>query len=145
MTTTLLPVSLREAEMSLAVANTPMFLVLRLREDPAVRRALELHGAKRIFSALETATRRKATDLSEATEPYFYLVALSLDPDLSWLQRASSLPASDIKWFKEISEYLNTTSRATVRVSLDANPAVVVDPPQQRSATANISTSLRVQ
>ena len=73
---------------SVAVANTPIFLARRLLENAAVRQAHQLHGAEKIFAALQKISARKPSDLNEAAEAYFYLVALSLDDNKLWLRRA---------------------------------------------------------
>jgi hypothetical protein len=41
------PIDLGEAAISVAVANTPIFLARRLQENLAVRRAHELHGPEK--------------------------------------------------------------------------------------------------
>jgi hypothetical protein len=91
--TALTPIDLGEAEVTVAVANTPIFLARRLRENPAVRRALSTHGAERIFVALQAVSLNKPATLAGVTEVYFYLIALSLDDDGTWLRRALALPA----------------------------------------------------
>jgi hypothetical protein len=74
---TILAIDLHEAEVSVAVANTPIFLARRLRENSAVRRAHDLYGPDKLFVALQSLAARKPDNLSQAAEVYFYLVALS--------------------------------------------------------------------
>jgi hypothetical protein len=148
--TVLEPVDLRDAELAVAIANTPLFLARRLYENPAVKRALDVHGAEKIFNALRSIIERKPQTLNQATEAYFYLAALSFSEDLSWLRKASKFNAHYIKWFKGISEYLISTARPTVTLSLQSHslqapPKPIVDPPQFRNPTANTSTSLIIR
>lgn len=148
--TALDPIDLRDAMMSVAVANTPIFLARRLHENPALQRAHLLHGSTKIFTALESISKREPEDLNQATEVYFYLVALSLDTDLSRLRRAQSLIVPHIKWFKEIADYLTSTAKATAITSLQA-PSIIgltpppnIDPTAPRNSTANTSTLIRL-
>jgi hypothetical protein len=143
--TALTPITLDEAQAAVAIANTPIFLARRLRENPALRRAHTMHGAEKIFAALHTVSPIKPADLAAATEVYFYLVALSLDDDKSWLRRASTLPAPHIKWFSEVAEYLADTAKATVAktLNLHASPSVSFIKPEQ-SATSNRSHQIKL-
>jgi hypothetical protein len=145
--TTLDPIDLREAEKSVAVANTPIFLARRLRENPALQRALKLHGAEKIFGALGIISVRKPSDLKQATEVYFYLVALSLDNDASWLHRARALPSPYIKWFGEIADYLISTTKPTFIASvgrIETPKNLIINPEQPRNPTANTSLLIRL-
>jgi hypothetical protein len=143
--TALTPITLNEAQAAVAVANTPLFLVRRLRENPALRRAHVMHGAEKIFAALQTVLPNKPSDLTAATEAYFYLVALSLDDDKSWLRRALALSAPHIKWFSDIAEYLVETAKPTVAKTLDlhASPAVSFAKPH-KIATSNTSRQIKL-
>jgi hypothetical protein len=100
--TKLAPIDLREAAIAVAVANTPIFLARRLRENPALKRAYDLHGSAKIFAALRELTQEELADIEQATEAYFYLVALSLDNDTSWLRKAKAFLPQDLKWFETI-------------------------------------------
>jgi hypothetical protein len=146
--TTLEPIDLREAETAVVVANTPIFLARRLRENPALQRALELHGPEKIFGALEKISGCKPTDLKQATEAYFYLVTLSLQNNALWLHRARALPCPHVKWFKDIADYLISIAKATTTASV-GNPIqtpqhLIVDPKLPRNPTANTSTLIRL-
>src|SRR4051812_21469407 len=67
---------LSDAEFALAVANTPLFLLRKLREDEASRNiAIALPEAE-IFRRMKQRLARKPKDLRERVEPYVYLVAL---------------------------------------------------------------------
>jgi len=117
--TALEPITLHEAEMAVAVANTPIFLARRLLENAAVSRALTLHGPERIYAALQSVAAQPPANLSAVTEVYFYLVALSLAPDKSWLRRSAGMEVPHVKWFVDIAEYLSDTAKVTVRKMLD--------------------------
>src|SRR5258707_2002050 len=116
------PIDLREAAIAVAVANTPICLARRLRENPALKRAYDRHGSEKIFSALRELTQMELADIEQATEAYFYLVALSLDNDTSWLRKAKAFAPHDMKWFETIIEYLLVSSKSTVIKSVQAPP-----------------------
>jgi hypothetical protein len=137
--TVLEPITMAEAETAVAVANTPIFLARRLRENQAVRRALQLHGPAKIFAALESIAPRKPYSLTDATKVYFYLVALSFDMDLLWLQRARKLAVPHIKWFSEVGDFLASGTVSTTKSSITA-PAIISTPHIIRSSVANNST-----
>jgi hypothetical protein len=142
--TALDPIDLHDAELAVAVANTPIFLARRLQENPAVQRAHVLHGADKIFGALEAVSARKPRDLSEATEVYFYIVALSFDDQKSWLRRARTLPAPHIKWFSDIADYLIDTSNSTVVTTVQAPTRIIVGQQSAHDAAANTRTVIRL-
>jgi hypothetical protein len=147
---TALAIDLREAGLSVAVANTPIFLARRLLENAAVRQAHQLHGAEKIFAALQKISARKPSDLNEAAEAYFYLVALSLDDNKLWLRRAGALSAPHVKWFADVADYLLGTARATVISSVHAPTTltvpskIIIDGERPRNATANTSHVIRL-
>jgi hypothetical protein len=144
-------VDLRDAQTSVAIANTPIFLARRLHENPATLRAHANHGPMNIFGALESIANRKPEGLRHVTEVYFYLVALSFDNDLSWVRKAAALSAPHVKWFSEVAEYLVVTAKSTVTMSLHASSQAVVpqsqlviEPPPPRNSTANTSNLIRL-
>jgi hypothetical protein len=145
--TVLDPIDLREAEKFVAVANTPIFLARRLRESFALQQALKLHGAEKIFGALKNISTRKPADLKQAAEVYFYLVALSLDSDASWLYRARALPSHHIKWFESIADYLISIAKPTILASVgqaELPKRLIIDPEQARNPTANTSRLIQL-
>ena len=136
--TVLEPLDMRDAEKTVALANTPIFLARRLRENPAVRRALTLHGAQNIFQALEEICGRTPETLADATEVYFYLVALSYDVDLSFLRRANTLIAPNIKWYKDVAIYLVSKIAPVISLSVTvpARPTLMTAVPRSASNTS---------
>ena len=87
--TDLSDVRLPLAEQAFAVANTPLFLLRKLRSDPAVLEIARVAQPKAILSALKKSLRRKPKTLSDAVSPYVYLVALSMTRDLGWMEEAA--------------------------------------------------------
>lgn len=118
------PLNMSDAETSVAVANTPIFLARRLRENPALQRAHALFGADKLLRALETIADREPRSITDATEVYFYLVSLSFDNDLKYLRRASELPVKHVKWFSEVAQYLLKSVRPISVTSVQARATV---------------------
>ena len=140
--TALAHIMLDDAERFVAVANTPIFLARRLREDPAAKRAHEFHGAQAIYSALEGIVARQPATLADAAEVYLYLVALSFDNDLSWLRRTCSLPSPHIKWYQAVGDYLLAVATSTLtmsaQLSTPAPGSLVRDPSRPYVSTSNV-------
>jgi hypothetical protein len=144
---TVLPhIMLDAAEGFVAVANTPIFLARRLREDSAVKTAHQIHGANAIFAALESISKKKPATLADVAEAYLYLVALSFDNELSWLRRARAISNPYIKWYGSVADYLLTlvTPTITTNMQLSANPprSLVVNPSQTRGSSSNVFTKI---
>jgi hypothetical protein len=96
----------RNAEAAFVVANTPLFLLRKLRSDPVVRTIAFDLSDDEIISALRAAVRQKPTDIREAVLPYVYLVALSIKGKFASLKQAVDIDAPHAEWFKYIGNYL---------------------------------------
>jgi hypothetical protein len=102
-------VDLRQASYVYGIANTPLFLVRKLQDDPAIR-ALgtecpgeQLVDALRLIAALEPASA------VEAARPYAFLVALWFNPNIEHLREASTIQAPVHKWYAYIAQVLLET------------------------------------
>ena len=109
-----------DAKAYFAIANTPLFLLHKLKTDPQVRRFASATSDRELLRNLKSAIRRKPKDLNEAVQPYVLLVALSMKENISSLAQASTLKADLYDWYSVIAEALvqtyNPTSVATVVV-----------------------------
>jgi hypothetical protein len=107
-----------------AVANTPLFLVRKLRFDSATQTLGNFYSSVDLFDSLVSAVSKRPTDINEAVLPYVYLVALSMRPDAGvFLKRASSIsPVSDYEWFGHISGYLAQAYDPVQSVVIKATP-----------------------
>jgi hypothetical protein len=88
------------AKETVLVANTPSFLLDRLRKDVAVQTVLDNMTSAQIVTALHDALARPPKDPSDLVQAYVYLVALSsADPqdEALWVQ-ISSLDLSGLEW-----------------------------------------------
>ena len=135
---TLEQVDLRLAESSFAVANTPMFLIRKLRADPAVQELGSSHRSEEILRAIEAAVGTKPRTLLDAVRPYVYLVALSFDRDVSYLVRASQIRAPYFDWYEYIAQVLREAHKTTSFQSL-ATRSVLVQPQVSARSTASVT------
>jgi len=88
------------ASEAVLVANTPAFLVDRLRKDVAVQYVLDSMTPQEIVHALREALARPAKQATELVPRYVYLVALStIDPtDQGLWKEIMSLDLSQLEW-----------------------------------------------
>src|SRR5579864_3025370 len=92
------------AKEAVLVANTPSFLVDRLRKDIAVQYVLDSMTPPQIVQALREALSRPITDPTELVPRYVYLVALStIDPQNQEIwDQIKSLDLSQLEWGEAI-------------------------------------------
>lgn len=101
------------AELSLAVANTPLFLVRKLKGDTAVLELSHFNGED-LLNWLRNSLQNKPNDLSEAVKPYVYLVALAAKLDNQFLLRAADMkPSYEDDWYSYIYNVLTDTYKPT--------------------------------
>jgi hypothetical protein len=88
------------ANEAVLVANTPAFLLDRLRKDIAVQYVLDSMTALEIIKALREALARPAKEASDLVPRYVYLTALStIDPkEVDLWEQISSLDLSQLEW-----------------------------------------------
>ena len=95
----LIDIDVAEAAQTLAVANTPFFLLRKLRTDPAVREINERFSEDEILDGLKTALGLEPTEPRNAVRPYVYLTALSQKPRPDALRTAAALRADKWDWY----------------------------------------------
>ncbi len=105
---------LQEAISSLAVANTPLFLMRKLRADEAVIQAAKSNTAEELIAAIKYEASKPAESAADYVRPYAYLVALSMSSDLRNLDRVAEF--GDLQgwdWFDYIRRVLRDTTIPT--------------------------------
>lgn len=92
------------ASEAVLIANTPAFLLDRLRKDIAVQYILDSMSGREIVRALQTSLARTAKDASDIVPLYVYLAALSsVDPeDQELWEQILSLDLSHLEWGEAI-------------------------------------------
>lgn len=106
-------IDLDGAQRIFAAANTPLFLLRKLRADPEVQRMSSDCDAEDVLDALNDAVLRRPKTLEDLVRPYAYLVALSLNQTKSYLERAAKIHAPYHNWFKYIADVLIKKYQAT--------------------------------
>jgi hypothetical protein len=88
------------ANEAVLIANTPAFLLDRLRKDVAVQYVLDSMTPPEIVGALREALARPAKEASDLVPRYVYLTALStIDPqDQELWKQIASLDLSQLEW-----------------------------------------------
>jgi hypothetical protein len=135
----------RNAEAAFVLANTPLFLLRKLRSDPVVRdMALNLSDDE-LISALRAAVSQRPTDIREAVLPYLYLVALSIKGNVATLKQAVEIDAPHAQWFKYIGGYLlQSFSPSTTQTVSILMPKVILPQPSTSSSSKTTVTNLKV-
>lgn len=104
--TAITSVNLSNAEAAYTVANTPLFLVRKLRSDPAVMQIAQKNAGENLFADLVQALGKEPKSLSEYVAPYALVIALSQQQNQNFLRRALSLSSPYHHWFSYITNHL---------------------------------------
>jgi hypothetical protein len=132
-------VDLSGAQSVLAVANSPLFILRKLREDPTTAKIAGAASGHAIFNLLKTSLRRNPRTLRSAVAPYVYVVALSMQRDIKYLRQASRIHAPYPRWFKIVcAALLDSYQAATVQTV--TVPGVRKTVPAFSSDSANLVT-----
>ena len=90
---------LADAAGTYAIANSPLFLVRKLQDDPVIRNIAERFSSQEIIEGLRESTKLKPTTVIDAVCPYALLVALWFKPEVSSLEEAAGFLAPDFHWY----------------------------------------------
>jgi hypothetical protein len=118
---------LTEASRAYAVANTPLFLIRKLSDDPAVRTISEACTGEEILSELERTIQSEPQSALEAVRPYALVVALSLKSTNEHLNRAAAFTTSSFGWYGYITQVLTETYSPITRAEIDV-PGTLLAP-----------------
>ncbi|HTQ59586.1 MAG TPA: hypothetical protein VMI32_05155 [Candidatus Solibacter sp.] len=121
----LFDIDISEAAQSLAVANTPYFLLRKLKTDPAVREISERFSQDEILDGLRTALEADPTESVNAVRPYVYLAALSQKPSPEALKAATTLQADKWEWYLLIAASFLETYFSISRQTFRAEPIIL--------------------
>lgn len=128
-------VDLSEASASYAVANTPLFLIRKIREDSSAVYIANNFSGDQILSALRMALEHEPTDICDYVRPYVYLVALSMKDTDSYLRCAADLPmARKWDWYCYVSLALLQAYAPTTQIAVQVSTPVI-------NATASTTSS----
>ncbi len=86
-------------EANFVVANTPNFLVRRLKEDKATPLLSQAVSGEELLKTYVAAIQREPNTIRELVTPYLCLAALSLKPEMKFLKDAQEFRADPLyKW-----------------------------------------------
>jgi hypothetical protein len=114
------PIASPTAKEAVLIANTPTFLLDRLRGDPSVRYVVDSMAPLEILDALECGLSKAPTDPVGVVTLYVYLTALGLtDPSNkeAW-GRIDSLDLSPLEWGETLKKLLRVDAVPTTVSSL---------------------------
>jgi len=106
---------MEDAELAFATANTPLYLLRKLRASNTVARIAVERSSFQIFRALSSALKCKPETFKESVLPYVLLVTLSVKQDTKYLPALQGVAAPHHPWFSYCATYLSAGARSTVR------------------------------
>jgi hypothetical protein len=110
---------LSEAFKVYAISNTPIFLLKRLRADPATNEISRSFSGEKILAALNELAGVEEKHATDFVRPYVYLVALSKLPEIGYLRAAGDINGvGKWDWFKYIQQVLVESYSPVVRVEI---------------------------
>ncbi|MGD0656040.1 MAG: hypothetical protein ABSA16_17020 [Thermoguttaceae bacterium] len=106
-------IDITNAERIFAIANDPLFLFKRLRDDFAVQRVKNTYLPNQIIDWLNQNASQSPTTLHKLVEIYVYLVALALynRDEVILLLKDFNLP--DVRWGNIILQYIKNSLKST--------------------------------
>jgi hypothetical protein len=131
-------VNLTPASRAYAIANTPLFVVRKLQEDPSVQTLGRECPGEDILASLQAATLARPENPVEAVKPYALLVALWFKPELGYLQEAARIRAQFHPWFGYIAEALISTF-SPIQSRVIAVPGQLSAPTISPASTASVN------
>jgi len=108
-------ISFSEAEHTFAVANTPLYLIRKLRQDPTVYEVSKRFSGEEILGELKHVLMVEPSSLADYVRPFVYLVALWHMPDDKYLKMSPQIAnASERDWYKYVKRVLIETYSPTI-------------------------------
>jgi len=102
----------------LAVANTPLYIPARLREDSSIVQLGKSIESADLLWKLKKSLLVSPRSLASEARPYVYLVAIASQNNYPVLQQAVSLSSPNHRWYRQIADFLNAVAKpTTIQVS----------------------------
>jgi hypothetical protein len=134
------------ARTAFVVANTPSFLLTRLRSDPAVA-AARRHSEQELLQALKRAVHKSPKTGDDYVLPYILLVALAGKGSRAALEQAAQIEAPHHNWYKPIVETLIKTFGATsvhaINIPMSIRPATNTSTASSRTVITELKFPTR--
>lgn len=105
---------LKSAKQAFVIANTPQFLVKKLRFDPQIGVLARSNDPENAVNILRYLLSKIPEDVDELVFSYAIIVSLSMISDLKYLRMVRDIPSPNHKWIQDIVDILmSTTSIST--------------------------------
>jgi hypothetical protein len=137
-------VDLINASKAFAAADTPLYLLKRLRSDPAVDYVSRSHGSDDLLKELTAAVAKRPRTFEQSVFPYVLLLALARQGSTASIRKAAHFAAPDFKWFEYIAAVLIEQFQPTRQQSfrLERSPLVPMSTLVSTSPTTTIGAPL---
>lgn len=109
------------AQSDFLVANSPLFLLRKLRENPVVQDMAQRALGDTLLSQLKSTLSRKPKKISNAVKPYAYLVALSLQADPKRIEMATKFNSPYHAWYDYLARLIFNSTPSTTTSSFDVS------------------------
>lgn len=116
---------LANASKSYLLANTPLFLLVRLQDDPVVHDLAKRFSSTELLENLKSSLQAHPNTLEEVVWPYVLMTAIFLSGNFVDLQEAAGLPASNFRWYSWIAAALVANSSPLNRTVVEISPVAV--------------------
>lgn len=126
------PINLNVAKASFALANVPMYIARRLREDPAIVEIAVNNSSNDLVSAFHEHISKEPSSLREQVYPFAIAVALAIKQDVKSLRYIAGLDVEKFRWLKEVIDGLidlQSASTTTATLTSDVQHFVPVGQP----------------
>jgi hypothetical protein len=120
------------------VANTPLFLIRKLRTDPVVQDIALRFASSEIVNALKVSLQADPRTFEDGVWPYVLVTALFLKGDVLPLQEAAELTSPNLKWYKCIAAALLADSKPLNFVTIDVPQKISQLHSEPQSAGTNV-------
>jgi len=131
---------LTQASRIYSIANTPLFLVRKLQDDPSVRAISDACPGEQIVEMIRAIVAAEPANALEAVRPYAFLVALWFKPEIEHLQEAAKFKTPVYGWYEYIAGALRESFSPVQRQVIEVPGQLSAPPVFAGSAPATSET-----
>jgi hypothetical protein len=120
-------IDLSSVEDAYLVANTPHYLLRRLRGNPIVRTLTQSLSPEELASAYRASVHKSPDSFRELVVPYICIVAIATTGRMDLLKELEGVSInSGYKWLRQIVEIVIETFRPTITKELRISPTLQI-------------------
>jgi hypothetical protein len=128
-----------DAELAFATANTPLYLLRKLRSSMSVKKIAAVKTSFQIYRSLSAALKRKPDTFRESVLPFVLLVSLSIKFDgRKYLVESAGLPSPYHPWFRYCCDNLVMGAKSATTESIKFKGNVKIERFVKRGVTTNV-------